>query len=692
MNLSWIDWTIMAVAVVALRLVSLSTRHYMKSVSDFLSANRLAGRYLLTISSQMGGMGVVTFIAMFAMYYSVGLAPGWWGSFYVPISMFMLFSGWIYYRFRETRAMTMAQFLEMRYSRGLRILAGILIWTSGVLNFGIFPAIAARFFIYFGGLPDHFHLPGIEYAIPSIALVMLIDLGLALSFVNMGGQVSIMITECVQGMFCSFAFIVVAATILVKVSWPEMVHAMEMAPKNASMLNPFHTSGVKDFNIWYYLIGFFGTFFTYMSWQGAQGFYSSARTPHEQKMGGIIGSWRQVPMGMAVVLLSLATLAITRLPQFADQAHAVSIALAKIPNESVRGQMRVPIAMAHLLPVAVKGLLATIFLFFSFTCHDTYMHSWGSIFIQDVYMPIKNKALDPAHHIKLLRWSIIGIGAFAFIFSLFYQPTEKIYFFFAITGTVWLGGSGAVIIGGLYWKKGTTAAAYASLIIGAVMGVGGLIIPKIYLAHHHHAFPINGQWLWLIAMVSSALIYCFVSLATCRKAGNYNLERMLHRGAYRIEADHVREEVAPSKWQMYTGITKEFSKSDRALAIALVAWQGVWFVFFVVFSIINLFYSVSDAVWARYNFISAIVIPAVVSLPVTIWFTVGGIMDVRALFKALATATRDSSDDGRVHSYHDNVAEETPGTRHEAAENIAVATTVSDHSRAEDERSPDCVE
>ena len=37
MNLSWIDWTILIVSVVALRLVSLSTKHYMKGVTDFLS-------------------------------------------------------------------------------------------------------------------------------------------------------------------------------------------------------------------------------------------------------------------------------------------------------------------------------------------------------------------------------------------------------------------------------------------------------------------------------------------------------------------------------------------------------------------------------------------------------------------------------------------------------------------------------
>lgn len=56
-NLHLLDWGILIFCTVALRYVSLSTRSFMKGVADFLSANRAAGRYLLTISQQMGGVG-----------------------------------------------------------------------------------------------------------------------------------------------------------------------------------------------------------------------------------------------------------------------------------------------------------------------------------------------------------------------------------------------------------------------------------------------------------------------------------------------------------------------------------------------------------------------------------------------------------------------------------------------------------
>ncbi|MHB1462214.1 MAG: sodium:solute symporter family protein [Armatimonadota bacterium] len=645
MNLSWIDWTILIVAVVALRAVSLSTKHYMKGVADFLSANRLAGRYLLTIASQMGNTGAITFIAIFEMTYKVGLAPGFWNGMMIPVSVIILLTGWVFYRFRETRALTMAQFFEMRYNRKFRIFAGSLCWTSGVINFGIFPAVAAHFFIYYCGIPETYHLFSLPWAFSSFATVMIIDLGLALTFVTMGGQISVMVTECVQGMVSLVAFCIVIVAVLAQVSWPQMVHAMTLnIPVDKSMINPFHTTGVDDFNFWYQAIALIGAFYGYMAWQGGQGFFSSAKTPHEGKMGGIIGLWRQMPQALCITLLALAAIAIMKLPEFTDKAQWVNAHLANISNESVRNEMRVPLAAVTILPVGVKGLLAMIFLFFSFTCHDTYMHSWGSIFVQDVYLPIRNKEISPEDHIKVLRRSIFFVAAFAFLFSLLYRPTEAIYFFFAITGTLWLGGSGAVIIGGLYWKKGTTQGAFAGLISGAIIGVIGLVIPKVW-AH----FPINGQWLYFIAMCSSALLYVVVSLMTCKK--DYNLQELLHRGKYTIASDDVFSDTKVSAWQKVVGITDEFSKSDRVLALALIGWNAINFLWFVVFSIINLSTAktggISNYWWAWSHYVPMF-ISFVLAIPITIWFTIGGIIDIKALLQHLNTATRDASDDGTV--------------------------------------------
>ncbi|MCW3060044.1 MAG: sodium:solute symporter, partial [Capsulimonas sp.] len=72
MNLSWIDWTIVFASIILIRIVSWKTRSLMRGVADFLSANRAAGRYLLTISGEMGGFGVITLVAGFQAFTAAG--------------------------------------------------------------------------------------------------------------------------------------------------------------------------------------------------------------------------------------------------------------------------------------------------------------------------------------------------------------------------------------------------------------------------------------------------------------------------------------------------------------------------------------------------------------------------------------------------------------------------------------------
>ena len=56
-----------------------------------------------------------------------------------------------------------------------------------------------------------------------------------------------------------------------------------------------------------------------------------------------------------------------------------------------------------------------------------------------------------------LRVAIFGVCLFIFLFSLLFSQQQDILMFFALTGTIYLGWAGSAIIGGLYWKRGTTA-------------------------------------------------------------------------------------------------------------------------------------------------------------------------------------------------------------------------------------------
>ncbi|MCX6935666.1 MAG: hypothetical protein NTZ01_05695 [Verrucomicrobia bacterium] len=153
-----VDWLLICVPLVLLLFVAIYTRKYMKGVADFLSGGRVAGRYLLAVAKGEQGVGAVVFVALFEMISKSGFIIIWWGWLSVPVTLIVGISGWVIYRFRETRALTLAQFFEIRYSKSFRVFTGFLGFAAGMANFGIIPIVGARFLTYFLGLPPAFSL------------------------------------------------------------------------------------------------------------------------------------------------------------------------------------------------------------------------------------------------------------------------------------------------------------------------------------------------------------------------------------------------------------------------------------------------------------------------------------------------------------------------------------------------------
>jgi len=268
------------------------------------------------------------------------------------------------------------------------------------------------------------------------------------------------------------------------------------------------------------------------------------------------------------------------------------------------------------------------------------MHSWGSIFVQDVLIPLRGRPLEPKRHLWVLRGSILFVAAFTFVFSLVFQQSQAIFLFFAITGAIFAGGSGAVIIGGLYWKRGTTAAAFTAMILGATIAVGGIVILQL-----QPSFPVNGQWFWGIAMVAASVGYVAVSLLG--KGGGADLDRLLHRGAHALPQDQVAAtDLPPVGWRAL-GMDREVSRRDRLIYLATYAWILLWAVVFVVGTVINLTRAVDEAAWARF-WHAFLVVQLVAGTVVLLWFGSLGIRDLWRMLRALRGRERDATDDGFV--------------------------------------------
>ncbi|MFH1571711.1 MAG: hypothetical protein ABIL09_27220 [Gemmatimonadota bacterium] len=479
----WVDWAILAGFVLVVVLVAAYTTRYMKSVADFLAGNRAAGRYLLSIDGV--NTGAISMVAVWELWYKAGYGAAWWGGLTAPVGLIITLSGWVVYRYRRTRAFTLAQFFEVRYSRRFRVFAGLLGYLSGVVNYGIFPAVAARFFVYFCGIPDY-TVPvfGLDISL-SYAAIMALLLGFATVITLAGGQIAIMITDAVQGIIAMLSVGFIGLYLLHLFSWDQFYTAFQNAPdpESASLINPFKTGKAQDFNVWYYLIAAFGAFYNTMAWQGNTGTNAAPKTPHEARMARVIAGWRGFLVGAVVSLLPICAYTVMHHPDFAELAESVRTSLAAIGNPTIQTQMTVPTVLGKLLPVGLMGLLCTIVFCAMITTDDTYLHSWGSILIQDVIMPFRRRPFTPEQHIRVLRWSIAGVAVFGFLFSLLFRQTQYILMFFAVTGAIFLGGAGACIIGGLYWKRGTTRGAWAAMASGSVLSVAALAVQQFPFDH-----------------------------------------------------------------------------------------------------------------------------------------------------------------------------------------------------------------
>ncbi len=794
------DWAIVLGLLGLMTFAALSTRKYNKGVVDFLSAGRCARKYVLGVAEGLSCVGAITIVAWFEAFYRGGFSVAWWTMITLLAQVLVAMSGWIAYRYRQTRAMTLAQILEMRYSKNFRVFAGFVIFVSGTLNFGLFPAIAGRFFqYYFGWEPHIFALGGMEIDLVYAGIMALLTV-IALFFVFAGGQITIMLTDFIQGTFANICLSIIVVFILFTVPWTQIIDtigqrdAVDITPivavesgedfsqvvalgqpgvkpsekymfsgvtlkklaagelrmdkivatitpstsllsgtdysatfsykaagdnqytmvvmsrngrqesetfilpstsgeakeialnfkstnngtselffvqggaaetdfalttpvkidikKGQSMLNPFGSAGTKDFNWSFFLIQALVIFWTYKAWQGTQGYYSAAINAHEARMGGVVGNMRIMVQNMMLLIVPIAAYAV--LFDKSDTAVAVEVTerMAALPSVTMQNQLRTTMVLTKLLPVGLIGAFAAVMMAAFIGTNGTYMHSWGSIFVQDIYMPMrrKKKALSSVEHFKTLKWAIAGVGIFAFFYSLFFEQSESILMYFALTGTIWLGGAGAVIALGLYWKRGTTAGAYTSIITGMVVAIVGFVFQRNWVVWTGVDFPLNSQYMMLVALLLSTILYIIVSLITCREP--HNMDKLLHRGEYAAEdstekAKHSGEAKQKRTLLQMIGIDADFSFLDKILYIFVTSWSFIMSTIFIVGIILNKSGVLTMDHWT--NFWHGYVIVAVsLGIITTIWFSIGGFVDLADLLKRLKHQNLDEHDDGSV--------------------------------------------
>jgi hypothetical protein len=91
----------------------------------------------------------------------------------------------------------------------------------------------------------------------------------------------------------------------------------------------------------------------------------------------------------------------------------------------------------------------------------------------------------------------------------------------------------------------------------------------------------------------------------------------------------------------------ESTRGDRIIYWFKLGWVVFFFGAFLTICLWQVFYRWPDQWWANW-WLFNVIFTGVVGAITTVWFLIGGIRDLKALFHRLATIQRNENDDGTV--------------------------------------------
>ena len=172
---------------------------------------------------------------------------------------------------------------------------------------------------------------------------------------------------------------------------------------------------------------------------------------------------------------------------YLDEVHRTLCAGMATPEEgnqlfqnfrSMYNQMMLPVTMRHIFPQTLLALFILLAVMLMRSTDDSRIFNSASTLIQDLVVPLCKKPLTPEMHVRLLKWMTVAVTLVFFWGSFFLSQLDFLNLFVTITISIWSAGAGAVVTFGLYSRRGTTWGAYAALIAGGGISVGGMLIQR----------------------------------------------------------------------------------------------------------------------------------------------------------------------------------------------------------------------
>lgn len=446
MNFTWIDWTIIIVYLCGTAGIGLYAKRFVDDLSGYLVAGRRIRVGLGTSTLIATELGTVTIMYMGQNGYQNGFAAMVVGIILLIAYMLVGRSGFIIEGLRQLRVMTIPEFYELRYSRTVRILGGLLLFAGGTLNMGVFLKLDGIFLSHAMGFGDS--------AVAVIMVAMLLVVGLYTMF---GGMLSVVFTDYMQFTVMTFGMLLATIFAFRAVSLHQIAQAV-ITSLGSSGFNPFTNDNLGwTFVFWMLLSNFAAA----SLWAPSVARALSAESPKTGKRVFTISSLTFA--GRAMIPMFWGIIALTLYPGLTGDN-----AMAAMPR-----------MLSTVLPTGVLGLLIAGMLAASMSTYSSYLLAWASVITRDVIALLFNGRLSERAVMNITRVWVILIGLYLVLFGLLYTLPDIALKYIYITGNIYTAGALSAIGFGLYWRKANNCGAYAALVTGAAAPVAFLVLSSV---------------------------------------------------------------------------------------------------------------------------------------------------------------------------------------------------------------------
>lgn len=457
-GVSWLDGAIVALYLVATLWIGIRVNRYVGSMSAYVLAGRSL-RSSIAIATMVGSeLGLVTVMYAAQKGFTGGFAAFHIGLVAGVVTLIVGATGFIVVPLRRLEVMTIPEFYERRFGRGVRIAGGLLLALSGILNMGLFLKAGALFVTGLTGWTD-----------PTLVkLVMSALIVLVLVYTTLGGMVSVVITDYVQFVVLSFGMLAACGFAIGRLGWSSIVDAVSAVHGEAGF-DPFHAQGFgPGYVVW---MVFTAGLVSCAVWQTAVMRACSASSTAVVKR---LYAWSSI--GFLIRFLVPQFLGLCALCFFwnAEGARAAFFtpagAPALDPNVTLQAM---PIFLGQILPAGVLGLIAAGMLAAFMSTHDSYLLCWASVLAHDVVAPLSGGRLSERGEMLVARVCIVLIGVFLLVWSLWFPLGQDLWDYMAVTGAIYFTGAFALLVFGLYWPRASRVGAYLALAAGggALLGL-----------------------------------------------------------------------------------------------------------------------------------------------------------------------------------------------------------------------------